>query len=151
MNTIIDIEDYADRLRDIVIQVCLETHEVFEEKNTDWCGLIYLLFVDCVNDRMLWYRHKHYTEFDWEMKSHFDWFNPDKDNAATALLQTRIDQIWLDIINTLDSIIPSRTYTIYTVTRYDYDIIVTKGMDYRIADWERAVKTGKIEHPRRRR
>ncbi len=148
MNCILDINELAIELQALAQQACLETHEVYDTTRVDWHGLVYLLFVDAIYDRMMWCAPRVVSEFDWEFRGQAAWYNNDADNACTGRFQDLLDSVWMSIQFILDRYIPSRTYVIWTVTRHGSDIILTKGSDYRIADWERAVAAGTIRHPR---
>lgn len=148
MNTIISIIEFAEELRDIAIKVCTQTHEVFNPDEVDWCGLAYLLCLDYISTLLEW--RKPTNEFDWELSNAVNWYQMSGENEASALYSVLIDDVWLAIMDTIARYIPSKTYITWSAVRHGTDMILIRGEDYRILDWERCRRDGVIEDPRKK-
>lgn len=83
----------------------------------------------------------------------FDWFiidSEEEDLMEPSTLKeillsnqydsTVVDDVWLNVIQTINSAIPERTWIVWEVKKLGRDLIIKEKEDYRILDWMRRHK-----------
>lgn len=103
---------------------------------------------DLVNNRMQWCRQK--DTFMDLIEHHLEWFKFDCDDrrskktrAISDLFYTSvIDHVWLTIDSMIGDTVGSETWTIWHIRKIGSDLLLEKGEDYRVVDWERRMASG---------
>lgn len=100
-----------------------------------------------INAKLLWVDKGQPTEqLDWsvinELKDVFVWTEQITQKELIEELECLFEELEVTIRMFIDDVIPKRTWRIYTTRRLGHDLVIERGRDYRIEDWERRMKTG---------
>lgn len=103
--------------------------------------IIRAMLDDQLNTRLMWARKSH--DFDEVAQKHIPWLFEDARNKEL------FDDFYCEVCDEyetklsvmLDSMIGGLTWDIWTTRAIGLDIVLTRGIDYRVYDWERRMRS----------
>lgn len=145
---IIGLSAYAQELADRT-KVFMDQHGFKEwERPTfeQMSELVYALIDDHLNEAMIWAKTS-ITYADALFDKHLPWFNAYKTNPMFQdihdLYVTEIlDHVEVRIHEVMDTFLPDRTWDVWYMTKFGKDLMIVRGQDYRVLDWERRMASG---------
>lgn len=147
--TLVSLNEHAYVIRSILEKLSNDYGLGLDLNIYDFEGFAFLMLTDILSERLLYTGPS--TVLDDELEATFPWYNRDGDTSESSQLICEIDDVNLGLNALLDDIIGSQTtWLMYNCIRIDKDsAAIVRSTDFRILDWERAVREKIIPLPER--
>lgn len=135
MNKLIPIGDIAQYFSQVCNVFFHQTKSNYTIEVTQCLRIIHAIFQDEITNRLLWCLPSSNVQH--VLTQTLPWFDYDCNDAYSDYFYSKIiDSLIIHINEILDKFIPLKTWIMYECLQYGSEVIIVKGVDYRIYDWE---------------
>lgn len=136
MNKLIDIYELATMFTNVSNSYFKQFNANIRIEVTDSAKIIGAMFNDEIGDRMIWCVCE--KQLDKIVTQLLPWFDINcNDHFSDRYNNKILDTLFLHIHDIVNTFVPLRTWHMYECHVRNFDIMVIKGIDFRIYDWER--------------
>lgn len=143
MKYILPTEPVAQELYFHTQDMCVKlNHQIHPFSPVQAFALVQAMVDDSVSKRLRWNRMPS-NQTDTFLKAHWAWWSELLENDFSELFHHNIlDNAFLSLEEMVDNLIPDDTWDIWYVSMYHRAVLLEKGQDFRIVDWEQRMQSG---------
>lgn len=135
MNKLIPIGDIAHYFSQVCNVFFHQTKSTYSIEVPQCLCIIHAIFQDELTNRLLWCLPS--SNLQKALALILPWFDYECNDAYSDYFYSKIiDSLIIHVNEILDTFIPLKTWLMYECHQYGSEIIIVKGCDYRIYDWE---------------